>query len=178
MTRFLDLIRRFAQRDAGTATIEFVIAVPLVLGLLFSSIDFGAVMLRQVFLDRSVDMAVRNVRLGNVPSNGLSTLRQSICAGTILIANCETSLTVELRPVDTNTWAGLNTPVRCINRSANITPTLTFNPSAGNQDLMLVRVCASADPFITLTGYILGLNFASNGDYLIVSIGAFTNEPV
>ena len=43
---------------------------------------------------------------------------------------------------------------------------------------MLVRVCASADPFITLTGYILGLNFASNGDYLIVSIGAFTNEPV
>lgn len=178
MNRLFHALRRFSLREAGTATIEFVIALPIVLALLFSSVDFGAVMLRQVFLDRAVDISVRDVLLGTIPSNGIGTLRRNICARTVLIANCEASITIELRPIDTNTWAGLNSPAQCINRSANIAPTLTFNPSAGNQDLMLVRVCASVDPFITWTGMILGLNQNANGDYLLVSMGAFTNEPV
>lgn len=178
MTRLFLAIRRFSLREAGTATIEFVIALPIVLAILFSSIDFGAVMLRQVFLDRAVDITVRDVMLGNVPSNGIGVLRSNICDRTVLIADCENSISIELRPIDTNTWAGLNSPVMCINRSANIAPVLTFNPSAGTQDLMLVRVCASVDPFITWTGMILGLNQNANGDYLLVSIGAFTNEPV
>ncbi|WP_323034759.1 pilus assembly protein [Pararhodobacter sp.] len=177
MTRIFSLIQRYRTQEAGTATIGFVIAVPLVLSILFTAIDFGAVMLRQVFLDRAVDISIREVRLGNVPSNGIATLRAAICARTILIGNCEASLTVELRPIDTQTWAGINDPVQCINRSANIAPTVVFNPSAGNQDLMLVRVCASADPFITFTGLVLGLGQATTGDFHIVSIGAFTNEP-
>ena len=56
MTRFLPFLRRFARSDRGTATVEFVIGVPLILAFLFSAIDYGTVMLRQVFLDRSVDM--------------------------------------------------------------------------------------------------------------------------
>ena len=178
MSRLLSAIRRFSRHDSGTATVEFVIAVPLVLSILFASIDFGAVMLRQVFLDRAVDMAMREVRLGNVPSNGLSTLRGMICDRTLLIGDCDSSLTVELRPINTSTWSGLDTPVECINRSANIVPVLAFNPSAGNQDLMLVRVCASADPFLSITGMVMGLGSANGGDLLLVSIGAFTNEPV
>lgn len=171
------LLARFARSQAGTATIEFVIVLPFVLAMLFTSIDFGAVMLRQVFLDRATDLAVREVMLGNIPSNGHATLRQLICDGTILIPNCTASLTLELRPIDTNTWAGLNAPAQCVNRAANISPTLTFDPSTGNQDLMLVRVCAAADPFITWTGFVMGLNQNAGGDYLLVSLGAFTNEP-
>ena len=45
MTRVRRLIRRFCRKETGTATIEFVVALPLVLSILFSSIDFGAVML-------------------------------------------------------------------------------------------------------------------------------------
>ena len=178
MNPFKRLWHRFLRSEAGVATIEFTIAVPIVLSILFSSIDFGGVMLRQVSLDRGVDMAVREVMLGNVPTNGMSTLRTLICNQTLLIPNCESSLTIELRPINTTTWAGLNSPVRCINRSAAIQPTLTFNPSSGNQDLMLMRVCASADPFISMTGYILGLNRSTWGDYTVVSISAFTNEPI
>lgn len=169
--------QRFLRSEAGVATIEFTIAVPLVLSILFSSIDFGAVMLRQVSLHRGVDMAVREVMLGNVPSSGIGDLRTLICNQVMLVPNCESNLTIELRPIDTTTWAGLNSPVRCINRSASIQPTLTFNPSSGNQDLMMINVCASADPFISMTGYILGLNVSSWGDYLVVSTSAFTNEP-
>lgn len=172
------MLSRFRRSEWGSASVEFVIALPFVLAILFSSIDFGAVMLRQVFLDRAVNMAVREVMLGRIPSNGINTLRANICAGTLLISNCTTSLTIELKPINTNSWSGLNDPARCINRSANINPTLTFNPSAGNQDLMLVRVCAAVDPFIGLTGLVLGLNQTTWGDYLLVSVGAFTNEPV
>jgi hypothetical protein len=171
-------LRRFLRLEAGTATVEFVIAVPLVLSILFSSIDFGAVMLRQVFLDRAVDLAVREVRLGNIPSNGIDSLRSMICQRTVLISDCVANMTIELRPIDTDTWAGLDTPVQCINRSANIAPTLTFNPSAGNQDLMLVRVCASIDPFLSITGMVLGMGNETGGDLRLVSVSAFTNEPI
>jgi len=177
MKRLLHAFRGFRLKDAGSASVEFVIIMPFVLAMLFTSIDFGAVMLRQIFLDRSVNIAVREVLLGNVPSSGLSTLRTMICDGTVLIPDCESVLTIELRPIDTNSWSGIYDNAQCVNRSANISPTLTFNPSAGNQDLMLVRVCAAADPFIELTGLVLGLPAAANGDHLIVSLGAFTNEP-
>lgn len=168
---------RLARSEAGSATVEFVIGVPLILSLLFSSIDYGVVMLRQVFLDRAVDIAVRQVRLGAVPANGFNAFRDQICANTFMIADCQNAIAIELRPIDTTTWAGLNTPVQCVNRAANIAPTLQFTPSPGTQALMLVRVCVAADPFITMTGMILGLGQNAGGDYLIVSTGAFANEP-
>jgi hypothetical protein len=177
VTRIRRQVRRFRLRDAGASTVEFMVSLPFVLMILFMSIDFGAVMLRQVFLDRAVEMAVREVRLGNIPSGGIATLRELICDGTLLIHDCPNSLTIELRPINTTTWAGVNDPVECINRADNIVPTLTFNPAAGTQALMLVRVCASADPFLTITGIMLGVGNETGGDLQLVSIGAFVNEP-
>ncbi|WP_417588188.1 TadE/TadG family type IV pilus assembly protein [Pararhodobacter oceanensis] len=168
---------RFWRNDDGSATIEFVIAVPLVLTFLFSAVDFGAVMLRQVFLDRSVDIAVRQVRLGNVSVAGYEDFRQSICDGTLMIANCVNSITIEMRPIDTTTFAGLDSPAQCINRAEDIEPVLAFNPGSGGQELMLIRVCALADPFISLTGMVLGMSTDDSGAYHIVSHAAFANEP-
>lgn len=179
MSRLTRQLVLFRLREAGSATVEFVIALPFVLAILFSSIDFGAVMLRQVFLDRAVDMAMREVRLGNIPSSGMAQLRSQICARTLLLNNCEAGLAIELRPIDTTTWAGLHDAVTCINRSEAINPTMVFNPAAGSPELMLVKVCASVEPFLTLTGMVFGLgNEDSNGDIRLVSIGAFMNEPV
>tara|TARA_R110002124_G_scaffold106467_21_gene258438 strand:- start:47892 stop:48428 length:537 start_codon:yes stop_codon:yes gene_type:complete len=177
MTRLRSLLARFRRQDHGSATVEFVIAVPLVLTFLFSSIDFGAVMLRQVFLDRSVDMAVRQVRLGAVPANGFAAFRQMICDGTILIPNCTSNIAIEMRPIDTATFAGLNTPAQCVNREQDIQPVLAFNPGGGNQELMLIRVCIAADPFLALTGMVLGMQADATGAYNIVSKAAFANEP-
>ena len=169
--------RRFWRHDHGSATVEFVIVVPLVLALLFSAVDFGAVMLRQVFLDRSVDIAVRQVRLGNVAGAGFEAFKQTICDGTILIPNCTGSIAVEMRPIDTASFAGLDTPAQCINRAEDLEPVLAFNPGTGNQELMLIRVCIVADPFIELTGLVLGMPTDASGAYSIVSHAAFANEP-
>jgi hypothetical protein len=168
---------RFLRHDIGSASVEFVLAVPVVLAILFSSIDFGAVMLRQVFLDRAVDMAAREVRLGQISVGGFNTFRNRICARTILIPNCTANISIEMRPVDTDTWAGLNTPAQCVNRTDDISPMLDFNPGAGRQELMLIRVCIAADPFIRLTGLVLGMSQDESGIYNIVSRAAWVNEP-
>jgi Flp pilus assembly protein TadG len=170
------LFQRFQASQAGSATIEFVIAVPIVLAFLFTSIDYGAVMLRQVFLDRAVDIAVRQVRLGNVPTNGLATLREQICAGTILTPDCVANTTIELRPVDQTTMGALRDPTMCLNRDEEIAPVVAFNPGAANE-LMLMRVCVAVDPFLRLTGIVHGMSEMSTGGYALVARAAFANEP-
>ena len=171
------LWRRFARSQSGTATVEFVIMVPLVLAFLLSSVDYGVVMIRQVFLDRAVDMAVRQVRLGNVAATSYAGFRAQICENTFLLSHCEDNIAIELRPVDTATWSGLNEPAQCVNREANISPVLAFRPSTGSQVLMLIRVCVVADPFISLTGLVLGMPEDASGGFYLVSNAAFANEP-
>lgn len=178
MKRFLlpRSLRRFWQREQASATVEFVIAVPLVLSLLLSSVDFGVVMLRQVFLDRSVDMAVRLIRLGAI--NDYTVFRTAICDNTFLIADCASAISINMRPVDTTTWNGLNDPVACVNRAEEIAPAIVFNPGASTQELMMLRICVVADPFISLTGLVLGMPTDASGGYFHVSRATFVNEPV
>lgn len=177
MSRVVALFRGFLRAETGTAALEFVIAVPLVLAFLFSSIDYGVVMLRQVFLDRSVDLAVRQVRLGNVDVNGFDEFRAMICANTFLLSNCEDSIAIEMHPVDTATWSGLDDPAQCVNREEDLSPVLAFVPGNGAQELMLIRVCVVVDPFITMTGMILGMPEDASGGFYLVSHAAFANEP-
>ena len=171
------LLARFLRSPAGTATVEFVILVPLVLTMLFSSIDYGVVMMRQVFLDRAVDMAAREVRLGQL-TGGFTAFRDRICQRTFLLNNCAQTIAIEMRPIQTATWAGLNAPAQCVNRADNISPMLDFNPGAGMQELMLVRVCVAADPFIGLTGMVLGMSELPSGGYAVVARTAWVNEPL
>lgn len=170
-------MRRFLRRETGSATVEFAIVVPLVLTLLLSSIDFGVVMLRQVFLDRAVDIAVRDVRLGRVPTAGISGFRESICENAFLLPNCADSMTIEMRPINTETFAGLTGETQCVNRAEEISPVLEFNPARGRQELMMIRVCVVADPFLQVTGMVLGMPTDASGGYAVVTRSAFANEP-
>lgn len=170
-------LRRLLRREAGSATVEFAIAVPLVLSMLFTSIDFGVAMLRQVYLDRAVDMAAREVRLGQL-TGGYTAFRDRICANTFLLPNCAQTIAIEMRPINTITWAGMNDTVQCMNRTENLTPALAFNPGAGAQELMLIRVCVAADNFITLTPFVLGLPEMPTGGYALVARSAWVNEPM
>lgn len=177
MTRLTAMWRRFRDSEAGTSTVEFVICVPLVLAFLFSAADFGMVMLRKVFLDRAVDIAVRQVRLGNVNATQFNDFKQMICDNTFLIGDCVNAMAVELRPVDTLTWSGLDDPAQCVNRSADIAPVTAFIPGGVAQELMLIRVCAVVDPFIDMTGLVLGMPEDDSGGFFLVSRAAFANEP-
>lgn len=171
-------LRDFARGQSGaSSTVEFVIALPLVLTLMFSSIDFGVVMLRQVFLDRAVDIAVRDVRLGRITAAGFNGFRDTICARTFLISNCRSSISIEMRPIDVRDWDGLEATALCVNRAEEISPVLEFHPGTGQQELMLIKVCLIADPFLSITGMVFGMPRDASGGYALVARAAWANEP-
>lgn len=177
VSRFRTALTRPWRAEEGSVTVEFVIVFPFVLSLLLMAIDSGITQLRQVFLHRAVDVAVREVRLGRV--NEADSMADLICERTALLPSCRQNIAVEMQPIDTETFAGLDAPNQCVDRETEITPAVTFNPGSGGQaqELMLIRVCVVADPFIRLTGFITALPVNGDGDYVLISNSVFVNEP-
>lgn len=171
--------RNWVRGQQGAVTVEFVVIVPFLLSLFFASVDVGISMLRQVMLDRAMDLAVREVRLGRVPDDGSVTMAQLICDRTMLLPDCMNNIAVEMEPIDTETFAGLTPTVQCVNREEDLTPSVTFDVGDGGnaQELMLIRTCVAADPFIRLTGFLTAMPINPEGQYVAVSRGIFVNEP-
>ena len=169
---------RWARREDGTATVEFVVVVPILLILFMSSVEAGFMQLRFVMLERGLDMTVRELRLGQIAAPTQDKVRQEICRLAMVIPDCVNSLLVELRPVDTSTWGGMSDTSTCINRAEPIGPQQppNFTPGTGDQ-LMLIRACAVFDPIYPTIG--LGLQLAKDvgGTYHLVASSAFVNEP-
>lgn len=168
-------VGRYKGNEKGAVTVEFVIVFPFVLTLLLTSVDAGISNLRQVFLARAVDLAVREVRLGNVSES--ARMSELICSRTSMLPSCQQNITVEMRPIDTETFMGLNDPVSCVDRELEITPAVVFNPGAGAQELMLIKVCVAADPFVRLNGFISQMPINADGQYVLVANSVFVNEP-
>ena len=168
---------RALSSEDGSATVEFVILFPLIFGLFVTSVDFSLMMLRQIFLDRAVDIAVRDVRLGLVDGTGLDDFKQRICENAALTPNCLQTVTVELRPISAAQFGGMDPRAACVDRAANVQPVLNFTPGAGLQELMMLRACTVSNPFITANGFIFGAARGPNDDFMSVSVGVFVNEP-
>lgn len=62
MRRVLNKFSGFADRQDGSATIEFVILFPGLMMLFLMGFEAGYYMVRNVSLERAVDMTVRDVR--------------------------------------------------------------------------------------------------------------------
>lgn len=176
------LLRRLThwlRREDGTATVEFVLVVPVLFLLFLSSVEAGFMQLRYVMLERGLDLTVRELRLGQMVDPTQEKVRQEICRFALVIPDCVNSLLVELRPVDTTTWDTLSPDAACINRSEPIGEQKppNFNTGTGDQQLMLIRACAIFDPMFPTIG--LGLQLAKNpqGTYDLVASSAFVNEP-
>lgn len=176
MMRFLKrLIRTFRAED-GTASIEFLFAIPTLMVIFMASAESGYFMVRHIMLERAVDMTMRDLRLGllgNVEHNDLRTL---MCSRTVVIHDCEANLKIELQPVNTSTWAMPNTPATCVDRTDNIDPPTSYSRGGGSE-LMLVRVCVRQDAMFPSTGVGLGLEQDAQGGYALVARSVFVNEP-
>jgi Flp pilus assembly protein TadG len=170
-------LRRSLLSEAGSATVEFVILFPVIFAIFVTSVDFSLQMLRQVFLDRAVDLAIRDIRLGRIDAGGLQQLRERICANSALTPNCLTTVTVELRPMAPRDFATFDPTAQCVNRAENVTPVLSFTPGMGAQELMMLRACTVSNPFIVANGFLFGAPRGPNDDFMAASIGVFVNEP-
>ncbi|MCV6824945.1 MULTISPECIES: TadE/TadG family type IV pilus assembly protein [Halocynthiibacter] len=169
--------RRFRKSETGNVTIEFVILFPMFMSLLLGSIEVGVIKTRQVMLERAVDLAVRDLRLGtwNPPTH--NELKERICSETRVIPDCEDVMLIELRPVSTLTWEPLGAATTCVDRAEEVQPVTQFEGGDQNE-MMLVRVCVIVDPFFQSSAYGLDLpKHDQDGGYAIVSTSAFVNEP-
>lgn len=176
MIRFLRSLRdRFARED-GNATIEFVILFPLFIGVFASSFEAGLLSTRHALLDRGVDLAVRDLRLGVDPSPTFEELKASICNYSGVIPDCDTALNLELEQIDKSDWQFRTGQVQCIDRDEEITPVVNFTPGA-QHEMMLITVCAVIQPMVPVTGLGLKLPKVNTTDYALIVMSAFVNEP-
>ena len=173
---FLNRMAEAFRREDGTASMEFVLMVPVVLLIFMSSFESGLLMTREILLEQAVDLTMRELRLGHYPVVSNVVLSREICSRTIIFPNCEQNIVIELDRITTTTWAVPTNITRCINSSAPVQPVVNLNAGQEN-DLMLVRVCVSLPAMFPHMGLALAMPMDSLGNYILLARSAFVVEP-
>lgn len=179
MTRsFKHFLRRFGRDDSGTASLEFVLVAPFFLGIMIFSIELGFVTMRATFLERGLDMAVREVRLGTGTAPQHDDIKQIICDNSIMINDCESNLRLEMRPADIRSFSALDAEADCTDQAEPAKPVREFVPGQQNE-LMLLRACLKFRPLFPAS--VLGAKLISDdssGQAALIATTAFVQEPI
>lgn len=176
MIRLLKRLRQALRREDGTASVEFVLVIPVIMSIFMASFESGLFMTRSIMLDQAVDRTMRELRLGHYPIVDADVLKREICARTVILQECEDRITIELTRVNTSTFDLPAETIACVDRDEDINPVTAFQIGQQN-DLMLVRVCVIQDAILPGTGIGLGLSVDAEGGYPLVTTSAFVTEP-
>jgi hypothetical protein len=179
--------RAFGREEDGNMTIEFVIVLPLIFSIFMMSFESGLLMMRSVMLERAVDMTMRELRLGQIPNPTSAELKTRICNRTVIVADCPSSIRIEMVPVNMNAWNMPTNRPSCVDRTQVMQPPETYNPG-GQHELMLTRVCVlqrAIFPTLGLSDKFVGLGEGITedqpggfGEYALVVMSSFVNEPL
>jgi hypothetical protein len=172
----LDHLRQFHRAEDGSATIEFVIVFPAFFTFFLSTFELGMLETRHVMLDRGLDLAVRQIRLGQLEPVTHEGFKRAVCDGATVIPDCMNQLKLEMVPVDPRAWTSMETSSDCVDRADASVAVRNFIPGVSNQ-LMLIRACALFDPFFPTTGLGASLPRSSGGAYGLISLASFVIEP-
>lgn len=180
MTRFMSrlsaLIPERLRREDGTATMEFVLVIPLIMMIFMASFESGLLMTRSIMLEQSVDMTMRELRLGHYGSVTNHLLKQQICSRTIIFPDCMNNIKIEMDRVSTVAWNIPVQPAHCINKRQTAEPVVSMG-TIGDNDVMVVRVCVTLQAMFPSTGIALNLPLDAAGGYGLVARTAFVAEP-
>ncbi len=181
---------RFRTGEDGNATIEFVFLFPLFMAIFLMGFESGYYMVRNVMLERAVDISVRDIRLGNGRIPSFDAIKQQICDNSIIFPKCDETIHVYMEEVDIapGAVAAVTGDVRCLNRFSTEDQFGEDDYNVGTSNtMMVVQVCAVVSPFFPTTGIGLGLQrpelglqaegFENTGLMAIVATSAFVNEP-
>lgn len=174
--KLLQHIRRFRRNEDGFITVEFALAIPLIFTLFMTSVEMGIYAVRQNFLDRGLDMAVRDIRLNTGIGYTHAQIKDRVCGYSGFLDDCSNSLKVQMMPIDISNFSGFNGSADCPDVSMPPAPPAPFIAGAEHQ-LMLVRACYVFKPVFPSTG--MGRSFTkdSNGRVKMVSMSGFVQEP-
>lgn len=170
-------LRAFGVCEKGVASVELVVVFPFFVGVFLSSYEVAIMNIRAVMMERAVDVAVRDIRLGGGGDIEHNDVRARICGEAILIPNCNDVTKIELTRIDRETWqANVEDEADCQDRLDEIKPPKNFKNGAQN-DLMLIRVCAVVDSIFPTFGVGRSIPQDENGGYILISSSMFVNEP-
>ncbi|MEL7099235.1 MAG: TadE/TadG family type IV pilus assembly protein [Pseudomonadota bacterium] len=169
-------LRRFRKREDGQMVVEFALAVPLMFTMFLTSVELGIYSMRQTFLDRGMDMTVRLVRLNTGTTYTHNDLKQMICDFSGFLPECDTTLRLEMNPIDPRAFSGFGGSADCVDVSKPVEPLRSF-VQGGQHSLMLMRACYMFKPVFPSTG--MGKEFTKDGSGRVkmVSVSAFVQEP-
>lgn len=181
MSRALERLRRALGRarrnEDGNATIEFVIMVPLLFTIFFMGIEAGVLQMRQIMLDRALDITIRDLRVGAMgDAPEFSEVRDAVCDNAFLIPNCRENFALELTPVDLRNWTAPDFRMACVDRDAEVAPVNVFT-QGGSVRPTLVRACLIVDLIFPTSRLGLQLTTDPQGGYQIFSTSFYINEP-
>ncbi|PTQ71284.1 TadE/TadG family type IV pilus assembly protein [Celeribacter persicus] len=168
--------RRHARNEDGNSTIEFVLIFPIFAFIIMGGYEIGYYTVSSSMLDRGLDRAVRDVRLGNMPNVTLQSLKAATCEYSRYVRKCEDNIHIALEPVDAWNFSRPTYIAECIDRSANVVPSTTFS-DGGENELMLVRACVNVDPIFPTTWLGAAMQRTEGSGYAIVATSGFVNEP-
>jgi hypothetical protein len=169
-------LTRFIHGEQGQMMVEFILLVPLIFTIFLTSVEMGIYSMRQMFLDRGLDMTVRTIRLttGEMPQH--AELKTMICDNAGFLQDCDNTLRLEMQPADPRGFVALPETADCVDLSEPVEPLRSFVPG-GDHELMILRACVKFDPVFPTTG--LGYAFSKDGTgrAQMISMSAFVQEP-
>lgn len=177
MKSILSRLAGFLRRDDGTASVEFALTVPLLIAIFMASFESGFLMVRSIMLEQSLDMTMRELRLGHYTLPTAALLKSEICRRSVILKDCDNNITIEMVRISTTAWNLPTSRITCVNRDEDIQPVTQLQIGQQN-DVMLVRVCVVQDAMFPTTGIALGLPKDSQGGYGLVATSAFVTEPI
>lgn len=169
-------LRRFLRDRSGAATLEFCLAFPPVIYFLILGAETGLLQLRQSMMEHGMEIAVRELRLGNPAMTDPERLKDEICANSLMLSDCRENITVETRPIDTATWDIAGTGIACRDSTAPINPVVSY-ATGGKNELMLLRFCVTFRPVLPGAGLAAAMEKLPDGRYALTAATVFVNEP-
>ncbi len=176
--------RHFLGDERGTASIEFIFVVPTVMLIFTASFESSMFMARHVMLERSVDIVVRDIRLGKLDGLTHTQLKKLVCETSALVGSVDTcmkSMRIWMQPVNTANFDMPAPPRGCVDKSA---PPVSTEPAAtefrfgSDNELMLLHICLKEEPMFPTSVVGAGLiRDETDGNYALLARSVFVNEP-
>lgn len=169
-------LRPFSRNEDGAATVEFVLVFSFLMVIILSLFETGWLMTRQMMLDRGVDMAVRDLKLGDSSAMNYDGLKQKVCQYANILEDCSNAMILEVVEFDATSAYPQNN-ANCVDRTNPIAPVMTPIEN-GRGVLVFVRACVIIDPMFPGTG--VGLQMVKDGvekGFQMTSYTAFISEP-
>ncbi|WP_170558102.1 TadE/TadG family type IV pilus assembly protein [Ruegeria atlantica] len=166
----------FKRSERGSVTVEFALWFPLYMFFILGVIDYSMVSIQKAMLDRSMDLVVRDIRLGiNLPDTEHDTIKDAICEHMVVMPACSNNLQLEMIVQDPYSGVSLPAAPDCVDRAEEAKPVREFS-NGGSNALMIMRACIKFDPIIPTTA----MGRAVSGDDGLVTLTAtttFVQEP-